>query len=129
MRRLGISAGVIVVTLASLVQAMPASAYVATQACSSASASQTTVLAGQPVTLTATFKGGTGCAQPDVAQTVNFTQHSGPAGCTATISQTSATTNSSGVATTPVPLPAKAPGSLRRAATEGNRAPAAVTLG
>src|SRR5258708_11309754 len=121
MRRLGISAGVIVVTLASLVQAMPASAYVATQACSSASASQTTVLAGQPVTLTATFKGGTGCAQPDVAQTGNFTQQSGPAGCTATISPTSATTNSSDVATTPGTLPVQRRGSFVLAASEPNR--------
>ncbi len=78
--------------------------------------------------LTATFKGGTGCAQPDVAQTVNFTQQSGPAGCTATISPTSATTNSSGVATTTVTLPAKCPGSFVLAASEVNGVTVTVTL-
>jgi hypothetical protein len=119
MRRLWISAGALAVALSSLVQAMPASAYIATQACSTGTVSQATAAAGQPITFTATFKGGTNCGQVDAAQVVTFSQQSGPTGCTATLSPTTATTDANGQASTTITLPPNCPGTFVFAAGEG----------
>jgi hypothetical protein len=89
---------------------MTAPAALAYQGCnttSSANASPSSADAGQPIDFTVTIRDCNGNGL--VGANVTFGQQSGPAGCTATFTPSTAKTDANGVAQTTVSLPAGCP--------------------
>jgi hypothetical protein len=125
-RRFAVVGGASLMALSALFTAVPALAYQAAPGNSTAKTSSSTAPPGGTITFTANFKDAQGSAVAGAS--VTFSQQSGPAGCTATFTPTSTTTDANGNASSSVKLPANCPGNyVLAAATAGATVTATVT--